>query len=93
MQIAERDEGRAAICRVRRAFFGRGSGDSVLAALEDFVGLDVATLAVKIGAALNVVARTAGAERAEENETRSGHCVPKHPSKDRSARVAKLARH
>jgi hypothetical protein len=77
-QIAERDEGCAAIRRVRRAFFHWRASHSWFAALEDFIGFDVTTLAVQVGAALNEVTRSAAAEHAAQRDTCGEYGVSTH---------------
>src|SRR5450432_715826 len=66
-EIAKCYEGRAAIGGVGRALFQRRACQARLAALEDFIGLDVAPFAVQIGSALHEVT---GAARAQQREPR-----------------------
>jgi hypothetical protein len=93
VQIAERDEGRAAVGGVGRAIFERSSRDAGLTPFEDFVGFDVTSSAVQIRAALDVMACSAGAEHPAQQHIRSKRGASGHLLKDTGGAGAKLARH
>src|SRR6185369_2919900 len=78
-QVAEGDEGRAAIGGVGGALLEGGACDARLAAREHLVGFDVAALAVQVGAALDVMARPASGEQHEAHrETQFERGVSTH---------------
>lgn len=93
-QIAQGNERGAAICRVCRAFSERSARDPRFAAFEHFIRFDVATLTIKIRAALYEVPSGAGRQHSETRRyTRYEYDALDHLLKDSDGFGAKLAQH
>lgn len=93
-EIAQGDEGRAAIRSVGCAFPERSPRNARFTPVEYLVGLDVPALSVQICTALDEVI---GAARREHGETRRytryEYDALAHPSKDNDGLGVKLAQH